>query len=409
MPHRSDFTIGTFQSLLAEQVTGFGTQLTANHALVHTVVTTDGDVAYRGLRPLEDTEFQIYRVAVDIHFHRIQPVEHISVIVIKITHGILVGRRALLQFRLVVYVSFLHPQQIVQCCRGINRIADPFNIAQIVPLAFFHLHIHVHRLLIMRHHAVFQNHGIPISQFVILLNQVFLVFLVLFLNKFLRTEPTAGTSFLVGLLENAWNEHRSFYLLRAQSMVPLDRNGVYLHLLFLVDADVHDGLVRCGHIIPLQNLDFGILVSLFIEILFNQELRTVYHVRSELVVFQQTDTVFQIFTLSLFHTAVIDLRHTRTLCQLDAKENLVFHHAIRFYRNIREQTVTPETLDSISYFFPRNIDFLADRKPRQPDKHIIVIVLCSLHGNSSDSVGTGHTGIFYGWLDLFFSRLSLHG
>ena len=362
VPHRSDFTIRTFQSLFAEQVAGFGTQFPTHHALVHTVVTADGNMTYRSLRSLGNTEFQVNRVAVDIHFHRIQPIEHISVIIIKITHGIFIGRRTLLQFRLVIHIAFLHAEQVIQGCRGINRIAHPFYIAEIIPLTFFHLHVHIHRLLIMRRHTVFQNHGITISQLVILLYQVFLVFLVLFLYKFLRTEPTAGTSFFIGLLENARNEHRSFYLLGTQSMVSLNRNGVYLHLFFLVDTNIHNGLVRCGHIVSLQNLDFGILVSLFIEILFNQELRTVYHVRSELVVFQQTDAVFQIFTLSLFHTAVIDLRYTRTLCQLDAKVDLVAHHAIRFYRNIREQTVTPETLDGIGDFLPGNVYFLADRK-----------------------------------------------
>lgn len=121
---------------------------------------------------------------------------------------------------------------------------------------------------------------------------------------------------------------RSFDFLGRKGMVSFNGNRVYLHLGLLVDVDVHDYPVGCRHIVPLQNAHLGILVTFVIEILLDKEFGTVYHIRGQLIVLQQTDTLLQIFPFALLYADIVNLRHARTLRQLNAQEGFVADYTV---------------------------------------------------------------------------------
>ena len=154
---------------------------------------------------------------------------------------------------------------------------------------------------------------------------------------------------------------------------------------------------------------FGILIAFLVVILLNKELCPVYHVRGQLVVLQEPNTVLQVFPLPFLHADIVDLRHTRALGQLDAQVDLVAHHAVRLNGHVGEQAIAPETLDGVGDFLARDTYPLAHRKSRQADEHVVVIVLRSFHRDASDGIQAGHARIFHRGVDLLLVGLRLHG
>ena len=100
-------------------------------------------------------------------------------------------------------------------------------------------------------------------------------------------------------------------------------NLVDFGLFVLVDIDINDHFAFVCDIVLLEDFNIHILKALAIEELLDQRSRTVDQVRSHLVSFPQTQTGFQILTLSLLDAMIVDFRNTRTLFQLDFQPNLI--------------------------------------------------------------------------------------
>ena len=77
--HLLDFTHGTHQ------------EFTAYYVFIQTVVTVDADFIDGSLATFVDTHFQVDGVAHDVYFHRFEAVEQITVVVVKVTDGIVIG------------------------------------------------------------------------------------------------------------------------------------------------------------------------------------------------------------------------------------------------------------------------------------------------------------------------------
>ena len=183
--HGGYFTGRTLQGVLREQVAGLGTQLTANHLFVESVVTVDTYIINMCLRSLGDTHLQIDGVAHDVHLGRIQVIEQVARVPVSVTHGIVVLLQTLLQELLVIDVALLHAQELVQVVCGIDGVTHPGNVANVVALALIHLYIDVDMLLVNVPNGVFQDDGIAEAQFVILLNKVLLIVGEAFVSKLL--------------------------------------------------------------------------------------------------------------------------------------------------------------------------------------------------------------------------------
>ena len=165
-------------------------------------------MAQIGLLVLHDADFQVDRVAHDVHLGRLHLREHITVVIVDVAHGILVAvaRNALVDVLLVVDVALLHVQDGVQLVGVINGVSHPRDVADVVFLAFVHLHVDVHVLVVLVPHAVFQNHGVTIAMLVVFIQQVLLVFLPAVGRIFLRFQEVSKLSSLVGLGEGSLGE-----------------------------------------------------------------------------------------------------------------------------------------------------------------------------------------------------------
>ena len=293
---------------------------------------------------LEDTHLQIHRVTHDVHLHRVKVVEHITVVVVEVSHGIVISRYSLVEFLLIIHVSLLHVEDGAQHISGIESVAHPFDVAHVVLLSLLYFEMDIHIVLAERHYAVRHDDRITITQFGIFVHQILLGFLVLALYELLATEPAADVLLLVHLLEHAFLDETTLYLLLCQVVVSADVDMMNLHLILLLHIDIQYDLVGCTGILTLGDVYHSILVALVLIIPGTQNLGTVYHVGRHLIVLHQSDALLQVFTLTLLDADIVDLRDARTLGQFDVQIGRISHEAIYADGHIAEETVLPVPL-----------------------------------------------------------------
>ena len=85
----------------------------------------------------------------------------------------------------------------------IKGVADPGYITQVVFLTFFDFHGNIYRTVVIRLDTVFYDHGVTITQFVVLIyNQLFIGFKVFF-NELLGAEQVKELSLFIRFLHHA--------------------------------------------------------------------------------------------------------------------------------------------------------------------------------------------------------------
>ena len=334
MSRCSDFTRRAHQSVTRKQVAGLRAQFATNHVFVESVVTVDSHAVDVGLRTFLNTHFEVDGVAFGLHFHRVNLVEEIAIVPISISDGIVVFRQAFFHQFLVIDIAFFHIENVAQSrniahsVSRINRVSDPRNVAQVVFRALIDLHIHVHVLRIDRPHAVFDNHGIAETQFVVFFDEFFLVFLPAVGRELLGFQETAEFTCLVGLRQCTFAQKTTLDFLVAELVVALDDDAAHLHLLFFVDDDVENHVVLLRHIVALHHRDFGILKAFFVEIFLCNQFRTVEHIRVDAHSRRHSEALFQFLFFRLFHADVVDFRHARTTGQRHVQVDAVAHDGI---------------------------------------------------------------------------------
>ena len=345
--HGCQLTLRALQGVLGEEVAGLGAQLATYHVFIQTVVTVDAHVVDVGLRTLLDTHFEVDAVAYHVDFGRHQVVEQVTRVPVVVTHGVLVFGESLVQQLLVVHVALVHAQHAAQIVGGIDGVAHPRDVAQIVLLAFIHLDAYAHVLVVMVPHAVRDNLGVAETVLVVFLNQTLLVGLPALGGKLLGFEEAAQRTRLMGLGKGALLEEAALDDLGLQLVVALDVYLAYLQFLFLVDHHVEDYLVLASHVLALVYVYLGVLVAFLVKILLGQNLGTVYRVGRHLHTFEQTQLGLHILTLRLLQTDVVDGRHARTHLQIDVQIDFVSYQRVGIDFHLREEAVLPVALHGV--------------------------------------------------------------
>ena len=183
--HGGYLTCRTLKGILREKVARLSTQLTAHHFLVETVVTEDAYIADVSLHALADTHLQVDGVSHNVDLSGFQVVEQVTRVPVQVAHCILVFSESLVQERLVVDVTLLHAEHLVEVVGGIDCITHPGNVAEIIALAFVHLDKDVDMILVSIPHGVFQDDGIAETQLVVFLDEVLLISRIAFVSKLL--------------------------------------------------------------------------------------------------------------------------------------------------------------------------------------------------------------------------------
>ena len=257
------------------------------------------------------------------------------------------------------------------------RITDKPDILQEILLSLDDLQEDIHLLLIVVHHTIRNQDGVAVTELIILRDQVLLIVLILLGRELLGAEHLEDTGFpivkkaelLVCLL------HRLLQYVGRQFLVSLEIDPVDLCLLVLVDIDIDNHLTFIRRIILLLDINLDILKALIIEETLDNRLRTVHHVRCNLITLPQSETSLQILTLTFLNTRIMHLRYTRPLFQLYFQPDLVALDFRGQDLDIREQTMFPEPLDRSCHLITRHRNLFADRQARKANQHKIIIVL----------------------------------
>ena len=317
--HGGDLTDRTLQGFLVEQVTGLCAELTAHHLFVEAVVTIDADTVEVGLRTFRHTHLHIDGVVVDIDFHGLDVREHVTVVVIVVTSGIIVFFQTLVHVLLVIHVTFLHAQHGIQVVGGYHGVSHPGDVTDIVFVTFVEFHIDIHVLVVVGADGVNEDGGIAESQLVVFLDKGLLGFLIAFVGELLRLEEAGEFSRLVDLTEGTFADERSLDLRVLQFLITVEDDTVYLHLGLFVDIHIEQHLVLVTWVLCLQDVDLRVLITLLIEVFLGEDLRTVHNVTGETHALHDTQFRLQVFALSLLHTVIADGVDTGAHAQMDAE------------------------------------------------------------------------------------------
>ena len=244
--------------------------------------------------------------------------------------------------------------------RGIERVAHPCHVAEIVFLSFFNFHEDVYRAVIVRLDAVFHNHGVTITQLVIFVDNQLLVRFVVLFDELLGAEEVFQLVLFVGFL------HHPFQLTGLEGLVAYDGDFVYFHFLLLVDVDVDDYFVLFIGIISLRNDHFGILEAFVVEVTLNQSLGTVHQVRRNLTALYHADSGFQVAALRFLHAVVAYVGNTGTHGQMDGQPNLVAFNLVSGDFHVGEQAMTPVALTAWVISSPGTVIICFLDKPDNP-------------------------------------------
>ena len=158
---------------------------------------------------------------------------------------------------------------------------------------------------------------------------------------------------LVSLFEDAVLEEITLDLAGGESFVATDGDGIHLHLLLLIDVDFQDNLARMGDVVFLQNLDFRVLVALFVEVTACEQFGAVDEVRRHLIVLDEAELLLQILALALLHARILDLGDLGAHGEFDVQEGGVCHEAVNADGDIREESVFPVAAYGLGDFIAR--------------------------------------------------------
>ena len=138
-----------------------------------------------GLVTLVDAHLHIDGVTHDIGFHRRDTTEHITVVVVLHPNGIFVLFEAFVEQFLIVNIATFHAQHAVEGCAVVNRVTHPRKVAQKVLVALVHIDIDINMFGVKLHDGVRCDVSVTIAPGIIFIDDVLLVFCILFVNEFL--------------------------------------------------------------------------------------------------------------------------------------------------------------------------------------------------------------------------------
>ena len=154
--------------------------------------------------------------------------------------------------------------------------------------------------------AVFYQDGISETQFVVFVEQCLLGFLVTFRRELLGSHETTDCSCFIELLQRTFSEKGILDFAGLQLLVAFDVDMAHFGFLFLVDDNIEYHLVFLGDVLALHDVDLGVVESFVIKVSTSQDLGAVNHVLRNLSAFEDTKLLFQVFTLALLDTNVVD-------------------------------------------------------------------------------------------------------
>ena len=192
-----EFALGPDDIRTTELLSRQGSDLPANDILSGLVVPLDLDVLDRCLRTFHDPDLMVNGIVVNGSLDRIDLEEEITVVHVQGTDVSTFLRKLLAQFLVqgfdVVDLSLPDPEQHVQDGIGILGITLPGHVPEIIPATLVNLQCHIEIPLSVVVLGIRRDHGVTISNRVIIFQDFLLVFPILFIVELggaeAETEP----------------------------------------------------------------------------------------------------------------------------------------------------------------------------------------------------------------------------
>ena len=290
--------------------------------LVRTGIAFNQHPVYCSLRSLEQTDFHIDGVIPHHGLHRHGTEKQVTVIHIEIIcHCIVITLQPFHKILLIIYIPFLDIQQEGKPLGIHHRVAHPCDVIIIILVAFVHIYIDFHPLVRHLHHAVRNNGSVPVTQFIISVQQVIFVILVIGFNVLGRLEEI-GKALLLGLL------HGIFQLLVLHLLVAGNDNLTDFNLFLPLHNHVQNHEIRFLGIIPLQYPDIDVVIPFFLKITLNDMLQIGNHVIRHLSSRQQRNPFLDFALLRIFYPDIVDTGQFMAFRQAHDQINLISFNSV---------------------------------------------------------------------------------
>ena len=310
MSRLSNLACRAHEVLLGEQVTGTNAQLTTHHLLIQAVVTVDDHLVDAGLFALEHAHFQVNAVPLDFALDGYELIEQVTVVQVQVGNSVIVFLCALGEQLLVIHITLLDTQDLVENDRRIDGVSHPGDVRDVITLALINLEVNVNALPIIGDHAVAHDDSVAVTFLVILVDDELLVGLIIALDELLLRENLQDVLLLIGLL------HRALDLAVAQHFIAVDIDLVHLDFLMLVNIDVDDDLVLLAQVRFLDNFASRLAKALVGIVFLNDDLDAVGDIRCHLAAHLEVKALHDVLFLTALHAIVIHLRDAGLLAQV---------------------------------------------------------------------------------------------
>ena len=383
MAHLSDVLVRLLEGVHREEVARLERQFAADDIFIDAGVAVDFNLVDAGLCSLEDANLKVDRVAFLAHFDGLDAVEHVTVVVVIVRHSVIVFLQALLDVLHVVHVALLHAQHVVEGVCRVDGVAHPRDVAHIVFLALVEMDEDIDGVVAEVHYAVGHNLSVAVAEFVVLLDDALLVFLVFFGGELLGSEDV-GELVLVRLLEKSAAEGSADNLSALQVVVACDVDVADLDFLLLVNVDIDDHVVLLVDVVALHDVHLGILESFLVEVSLDDKPCAVHHVGRNLVAADDAYLLLQVVALRLLHAVDVDAGDAWTGGQHNLEIDAVVLDFLGFDACAAEQAVLPVALHCGGDFVAWHRDFFSDAEAGDADEKIVFVVVDAFDRYAAD-------------------------
>ena len=371
-----------------EQLARLGADLAPDHVFVGLGVAFDDDVADPVLLPFTQPQVQVYAVAFHQQLHRVGVEGEVTIIHVQRT-DVATARvhvQAAVQLLLVVHITLLDVEDVLELLRGVLGVARDVHVA-VVELATF-VHGDVDAQAVRRNvvHRVLHDGRVAEALLVVNIHHVGLVGLVFAEDEFAAAEDVPPP-FAARLL------HRFAQAFVRQLVVAFEGDILDLHLRPFVHEqfqrhEILSGTLRgVGHF---HDADIGFQIALVHEVLADVRTRAglerVVHLQPRCKVPLVADLVAFV---ARYRTGEGGVAQARVLHHHDVEEDRAAAHFSSFEADVAEELLVPQVLQGFGDALARDGDLVAHLQAGE-----------ELHG-----VGVGGPGAAHGdATDLVFHR-----
>ena len=169
-----------------------------------------------------------------------------------------------------------------------------------------------------------------------------------------------------------------------QLLISFNDNITHLHLLFFININVKNDLILLAYVLTLSYFYVCILKAFVVKIFLCKNFCTVNHIGCNLSAFKNAKLLLHIVALAFLQTNIVNLRNAWAWLKGNVQIYFISNNRIGRNLDIREQTMVPITLYSLSNFVTWNGYVLPNGKTRNTSKHIILVAVHSRNIKSAD-------------------------